>query len=288
MLGGHGGNVRNIAGLVDRIKLLQQDIRETRSLQSAVRGQRYLFNLAAQTGHLDSMRDPALDLDINVTAQVALLECCRVHNPQIKVVLTSTRQIYGRPEYLPVDEKHPIRPVDVNGINKYSAEMYHVLYGQVYGLRTTILRLTNTYGPRMRIKDARQMFLGVWFRSVLQNEPFEVWDGQQKRDFNYVDDVVEAMLMSGNAHKADGFVFNLGSEQVLSLQDLAQLLVEVNGGGKFETKSFPAERKRIDIGDYFGDFSRATATLGWKPRVSLEEGLRQTLSYYRNEIQHYL
>lgn len=288
MLSGHGGNMRNLAGLEGRISVLQSDIRNKESLRDAVRGKQYLFNLAAQTGHLDSMRDPRLDLDINVSAQVDLLECCRINNPETKIVLTSTRQVYGKPGYIPVDEEHPLQPVDVNGINKLSAEMYHILYGQIYGLRSTVLRLTNTYGPRMRVKDARQMFLGVWLRSVLQAKPFEVWDGQQKRDFNYVDDVVAALLLCADSEVTDHTIFNLGSKEIVTLQHLAELLVATNGGGCFESRSFPPERKRIDIGDYAGDFSLARNTFGWEPRIGLQEGLRRSLRYYREELQHYL
>lgn len=288
MLPGHGGNPRNIAGLEGSLTVLQQDVRDQNALRDAVCGKKYLFNLASQTGHLDSMNDPLLDLDINVIAQLTMLEICRCSNPNIKIVFTSTRQVYGRPEYLPVDEEHPVRPVDVNGINKLAAEMYHTLYDRIYGLRSTILRLTNTYGPRMRIKDARQMFLGVWIRSVLENKPFEVWDGQQKRDFNYVDDVVEAILLSASTEAADGKTFNLGSPEAISLETLAETLIAINKHGSYELRSFPAERKRIDIGDYFADYSHMKATLGWMPRVGLEEGLERTLSYYRNELQQYL
>lgn len=288
MLPGHGGNLRNIAGFEHKLTVLRQDVRNQTAFREAVRGKKYLFHLAAQTGHLDSMNEPLLDLDINVIAQLSMLESCRISNPDIKTVFTSTRQVYGRPHYLPVDEEHPLSPVDVNGINKLAAEMYNTLYDRVYGLRSTILRLTNTYGPRMRIRDARQMFLGVWIRSALENRPFEVWDGQQKRDFSYVDDVVEAVLLSASSEAADGKIFNLGSTESTTLQALAEHLIAINRQGSYESRNFPAERKRIDIGDYLGDFSHIQAMLGWMPQVGLQEGLERTLSYYRNEIQNYL
>ncbi|MBI1771382.1 MAG: NAD-dependent epimerase/dehydratase family protein, partial [Burkholderiales bacterium] len=197
-------------------------------------------------------------------------------------------QIYGKPDYLPVDEKHPLRPVDVNGINKISGEYYHLLYHQVYGIRSCALRLTNTYGPGMRIKDARQTFVGVWIRLLLEGQPFEVWGGEQLRDFNYVDDVVDAFLMAGADERADGKVFNLGASEVVSLSALAGMLVEVNEDGHFDVKEFPTERKKIDIGDYYSDFGMIHSALGWAPKVALREGLIRTLAYYREHGSYYL
>jgi nucleoside-diphosphate-sugar epimerase len=215
-----------------------------------VQGQDYLFNLAGQTSHMDSMLDPFTDLEINSRAQLAILEACRHANPGIRVVFASTRQIYGRPHYLPVDEKHPLHPVDVNGINKMSGEGYHILYHDAYGIRTTALRLTNTYGPRMRVKDARQTFLGIWIRLIIEAKPFEVWGGEQLRDFTYVDDAVEAMLLAATRPEAIGRIYNLGGEGVISLKELAALLVRTNGTGEFLVRSFPEEQK-IDIGDFY-------------------------------------
>jgi UDP-glucose 4-epimerase len=257
-------------------------------MRHIIRGQDYLFNLAGQTSHQDSMEDPHTDLEINCRAQLTILEACRRYNPAVRIVFASTRQIYGRPERLPVDETHLLRPVDVNGINKMAGEWYHVLYNNVYGLRASALRLTNTYGPRMRVKDARQTFLGVWIRAIVEGKPFEVWEGQQLRDFTYVDDAVDAFLLAAASDEASGQVMNLGGDRVISLKDLADLLLEVNGGGKYTIRSFPPERKRIDIGDYYADFSRARSLLGWQPRVRLEEGLARTLAFYRRHLGRYM
>ena len=191
----YGGNLRNLAGLGRKVQLNISDVRDVHSLPHFVAGQHFLFNLAGQTSHLDSMTDPQTDLEINARAQLSILEACRLHNPEIRIVFASTRQIYGRPEYLPVDEKHPLRPVDVNGINKLAGESYHLLYNEVHGIRSCVLRLTNTIGPGMRIKDARQTFLGIWLCRLLEGKPFEVWGGAQLRDFTYVDDAVEAFLL---------------------------------------------------------------------------------------------
>jgi UDP-glucose 4-epimerase len=284
----YGGNLRNLAGCERRVRVNISDVRDRHSLPVFVRGQHYLFNLAGQTSHLDSMTDPDTDLEINARAQLSILEACRAHNPAIRVVFASTRQLYGRPDYLPVDEKHPLRPVDVNGINKLAGEHYHLLYHQVHGIRSTVLRLTNTIGPRMRIKDARQTFVGVWIRRLVEGEPFEVWGGAQVRDFTYVDDCVEALLLAASRREAEGEVFNLGGPPPVTLRELAELLVELNGGGRFVAKTYPADRKKIDIGDFYADYGRIAEKLGWRPRTSLRTALTRTLAYYRKELRHYV
>jgi UDP-glucose 4-epimerase len=284
----YGGNLFNVAGIEDRVQINISDVRDAHSMRYLVQGQDYLFNLAGQTSHMDSMSDPDADLEINCRAQLSILEACRKYNPSVKIVFASTRQLYGKPDYLPVDEKHLLRPVDVNGINKMAGEWYHILYNNVYGIRACALRLTNTYGPRMRVKDARQTFLGVWIRMIVEGNPFEVWEGHQLRDFTYVDDAVDAFLLAAASEAANGEIFNLGGECVISLKQLAELLVEASGGGQFVTRSYPPDRKRIDIGDYYADFSRIRATLGWQPKVELREGLSRTLRFYREHLPEYL
>jgi len=283
----YGGNLANIAGIEHRVRINISDVRDEYSMRYLVQGQDYLFNLAGQTSHMDSMHDPYTDLEINARAQLSILEACRKNNPAVKIVFASTRQIYGKPDHLPVDEQHLLRPVDVNGINKMAGEWYHILYHNVYDIHTCALRLTNTYGPRMRVKDARQTFLGIWIRLAVEGKPFEVWGGEQRRDFTYVDDAVDAMLVAATSECAKGQVFNLGGEAVVSLHELADLLVEVNGGGKYEVRSFPPDRKRIDIGDYYSDYRHAQSLLGWQPQVSLREGLTHTLAFYREHLADY-
>jgi UDP-glucose 4-epimerase len=284
----YGGNRANIRGIERRVHVNVSDVRDEHSLRRLVEGQDYLFNLAGQTSHLDSMTDPFTDLEINSRAQLAILEACRDRNPSVRIVFAGTRQIYGTPTYLPVDEEHPIAPVDVNGINKTAGEWYHLLYGRVYGIPVTVLRLTNTYGPRMRVRDARQTFLGSWFRQILNGEELTIFgDGSQRRDFTYVDDAVSAFLLAATRDDAVGGVYNLGSREVVSLLELAELLVEVNGGGSFSLVPFPEDRKAIDIGDYFGDFSRIEQELGWSPQVGLRDGIARSLAYYREHGADY-
>jgi UDP-glucose 4-epimerase len=278
----YGGNRANIADIADRVHVNISDIRDTHSLTDLVRGENFIFNLAGQTSHIDSMDNPYDDLEINCRAQLSILEACRHHNPEATIVFASTRQIYGRPRYLPVDERHPIAPIDVNGINKTAGEWYHLLYGNVYGLRVAVLRLTNTYGPRMRVKDARQTFLGYWLRQILSDKEITIYgDGSQRRDFNYVDDAVRAFLLAAVRPEARGQIYNLGSDEVVELAELADLLISVNGRGSRILVPFPPERKAIDIGDYFGDFAKARGELGWAPSVGLREGLERSLTFFR-------
>lgn len=285
----YGGNLFNVEDIADRIRVNIADVRDEHGLRHLVRGQDVIFNLAGQVSHTDSMVDPYTDLEINARSQLSLLEACRHGNPDAGIVFASTRQIYGRPEYLPVDERHPLQPTDVNGVNKMAGEWYHMVYHQVYGLRTASLRLTNTYGPRMRIKDARQTFVGLWIRQVLEGQTLRIFgDGLQVRDFNHVDDVVEALLLVA-AHKvANGQIYNLGGDEPINLLNLARLMVDVNQLGAYELVEFPEDRRRIDIGDYYGDYRKIRSKLGWRPQIGLREGMTTTLAYYREHLAEYM
>lgn len=284
----YGGSLFNIENIREMVHVNVCDVRDPHAMKHLVQGKDFLFNLAGQTSHIDSMTDPQTDLEINASAQLSLLEACRLNNPEIKIVFASTRQLYGKPDYLPVDEKHPIRPVDVNGINKLAGEWYHLLYNNVYGIRACALRLTNTYGPGMRVKDARQTFLGIWVRQLLEGTPIKVFgDGEQLRDFNYVDDCVNALLLAGANEQANGKVYNLGSPEVIGLKALAEKIVSLGFGGSYELVPFPEERKAIDIGDYYSDFSLISMELGWLPEVNLQKGLLNTIEYYSKHKSAY-
>ncbi|GJL49412.1 NAD-dependent epimerase/dehydratase family protein [Candidatus Nitrospira salsa] len=284
----YGGNLWNIQPVREQVHVNISDVRDEHSLKHLVKGQDYVFNLAGQTSHLDSMTNPYQDLEINARAQLCILEACRQQNSDVKIVFASTRQMYGIPEYLPVDERHVLQPVDVNGINKMAGEWYHLVYHSAYSIRSVVLRLTNTYGPRMRVKDARQTFLGIWIKHIIEGKPIEIFgDGRQVRDFNYVDDVVEALLLAGLSEEANGEIFNLGSDDPISLTDTADLLLSTYGSGIKDYIPFPPDRKNIDIGDYYGDYRKILIRLGWKPRVSLHEGLKRTLVYYQEFAESY-
>jgi len=288
LLPDYGGNLFNLQDYEDRVRINIADVRGN-GMEFLVRGHDVLFNLAGQVSHIDSMTDPVTDLEINCTSQLRLLEAVRQGNPDLKIVYAGTRQVYGKPMYLPVDEKHLLQPVDVNGINKISGEFYHLVYQQVYGIRASSLRLTNTYGPRQLIRHNRQGFVGWFIRKAAFGEEIQIFgDGLQKRDFNHVDDVVDAFLRAGALDAADGQAINLGDDTPVSLGDLVTVLLDVAGGGRFTLVPFPPERKRIDIGDFYADIGKARALLGWAPTVPLRRGLEETIAYYRRHREHYL
>lgn len=285
----YGGNPFNIRGIEGRVHINIADVRDEYSMAYLVRDRDYIFNLAGQVSHLDSMEDPYTDLEINVRAQVSILEACRKNNRDVKIIFTSTRQLYGKPEYLPVDESHPIRPTDANGINKLSGELYHILYNNVYNLRAVSLRLTNTYGPRQLMKHSRQGFIGWFIRLIVEGREVEIFgDGSQMRDFNYVDDVVDALLLAAISEDANGQIYNLGGEEPVSLRSLVELLTEINGGGSYHLAPFPAEKKLIDIGDYYSSYEKIHRALGWRPKTSLREGLTKTIEFYKQHLSRYI
>lgn len=283
-----GGSLFNISDIESRVEVNITDVCNEHNARDAVRDQDYVFNLAGKSSHLDSMRDPYGDLETNCRAQLFVLEACRKYNPGVKVVHTSTRQIYGVPDYLPVDERHVVHPIDVNGVHKFAGEWYHIVYSRVYGVRACVLRLTNTYGPRMRVKDARQTFLGWWIRQLIEGHEIQIFgDGGQLRDFSFIDDVVDALLLVALADSCDGEVYNLGGDGPISLRELAELLISLNGGGNFSIVPFPPEQKAIDIGDYYADDRKFRSHFGRRPRTPLANGLKRTLEYYREHWGHY-
>ena len=287
MLPGFGGNLFNLDEIKDSVHINFSDMRDEHAVSYLIQNKDFIFNSAGQISHIDSMTQPMADLDINCRAQLSLLEACRHHNTTVKIIYASTRQIYGRPQYLPVDEKHPIAPVDVNGINKAAAEWYHGLYFNVYGIRTVCLRLTNTYGPRQAIQLNNQGFSSVFIRMALQQEKIRLYGtGKQIRDFNYVDDVVNAMLMCAMSSNAEGKVYNLGHKPCYSLIQFVEYLHQHTGVG-FELTPFPKDREKIDIGDYYSSFNQIKQDVGWVPQVDLGNGLKMTLDFFKKNIQHY-
>ncbi len=237
---------------------------------------------------MDSMRDPITDLDINVRAQIFLLEACRKYNPDTIIIYTSTRQFYGRPQYLPVDENHPLCSVDTNGINKLAGEQYHILYHRVYGLKTVALRLTNTYGPRQLIKNPRQGFIGWFIKHIVCDETIDIFgNGLQIRDLTYVDDVINALIACVDLPGCYGEIYNLGGEKT-SLIDLVKQLISIANKSSYQLIPFPEERKKIDIGDFYSNYSKFKKATGWAPKVTLHEGLKRTIDYYETYKDHYL
>jgi UDP-glucose 4-epimerase len=284
----HGGNLFNLQGYLEKINFINDDINNLEITKAAVDRQQFIFNLAGQTSHVDSMEDPFTDLKVNVASRLSVLEACKSKNKKARIVYTSTRQIYGRPNYLPVKENHPLTPVDVNGVNEIAAEHFHMLYRKVYHLPVTIVRLTNVYGPRMRIKDTRQNFIGWWFRQLIEGKPIQIYgDGQQLRDLLYVDDVVDAILRIGLRPVSIGEIMNLGTSPI-SLLDLAKAMIQIKEGGGYKLVPFPDERKVIDIGSYYGDYTKAKNLLNWVPMIDLQSGLKQTFEYFDQYWGKYL
>jgi UDP-glucose 4-epimerase len=285
----YGGNLFNIAGIEDRVTLNVADVRQASSMNYLVRGQDVIFNLAGQVSHIDSMRDPQTDLDINCRSQLTLLEACRAHNPGTKVVYAGTRQVYGRPDRLPVDESHLVRPTDINGINKAAGEYYHLVYNNVFGVRACSLRLTNVYGPRQLIRHSRQGFIGWFIRLAIEGREIQVYgDGSQVRDFVHVDDAADAFLRAGASDACNGGVFNVGGREPVTHRDLVQMLIEEAGRGTMRLVEWPDEKRRIDIGSFYSDSTKFMTATGWTPAVGLREGLRGTLAFYRAHLDQYV
>ncbi len=289
MIPDYGGNFFNIRGIESRVRVNVADVRQESTMNYLVRNQAVVFNLAGQVSHIDSMRDPYTDLEINCRSQLSILEACRRHNPDVRVVFAGTRQVYGKPDFLPVTERHLVSPTDVNGINKAAGENYHLLYSHVFGVRACSLRLTNVYGPRQLVKHDRQGFIGWFIRTAVEGGEIEIYgDGSQLRDFVYVDDAADAFLRAGASDACDGEAFNVGGQAPVSHRELVKMLLEVAGTGRVTFVEWPAEKKIIDIGNFYADSSKFKAAVGWEPRVPLRDGLGRTVAFYREHLSRYL
>jgi UDP-glucose 4-epimerase len=289
LIADYGGNTFNLDGIEDAVRVNYVDVRDERVMDVLVRDRDVIFNLAGQVSHIDSMRDPQTDLDINCRAQLSMLEACRKYNPATKVVFAGTRQVYGRPDYLPVDERHLVRPADINGVNKAAGEYYHLLYNNVFHVRACSLRLTNVYGPRQLIKHNRQGFIGWFIRLAIEDREIQVYgDGSQLRDFVFVDDAADAFMRAGATDACNGEVFNVGGEEAVSHRELVTMLIEAAGTGSMRYVEWPDEKKRIDIGSFYSDSTKFAGAVGWRPRTGLREGLQRTVAFYRRHLPHYI
>jgi UDP-glucose 4-epimerase len=287
MIPGYGGNQFNINGIQNKVKVKIGDIRDVRIVNKLVSGKDLIFNLAGTLSHIDSKKDPYTDLDINCRSHITLLEACRKHNPEAKIIFSGTRSQYGKPEYLPVDEKHPMNPLDINGIHNMTAENYHLLYNKIYGIPVVSLRLTNTYGPRHQMRHSRQGIISWFIRLIMDGEEVKLFGGgKQIRDCNYIDDVVDAFILSAMSPKSNGQVYNLGGTHA-SLLKIVKLLMDITGKGSYKTVLFPKRIKKIEIGNYVADFSKIKNDLGWNPKVSIDRGLKNTIEYYEANKRYY-
>ena len=285
----YGGNLFNIDGIADRVRVNVADIRQQSTMNYLVKDRDVIFNLAGQVSHIDSMKDPYADLEINCRSQLTILEACRYNNPGVKVVFAGTRQVYGRPDSLPVTETHLVRPTDVNGINKAAGEYYHLVYNNVFGVRACSLRLTNVYGPRQLIRHNRQGFIGWFIRLAIEGKTIQIYgNGQQRRDFVFVDDAADAFLRAGATDACNGEAFNIGGDHPITHRDLTALLLDIAGSGCVEYIEWPREKKAIDIGDFYADSTKFTRATGWTPTVKLADGLRRTVTFYRQHFDRYV
>jgi UDP-glucose 4-epimerase len=283
-----GGNRFNISGIESEVDVRIEDIRNEKAVAEAVRGQDFVFNMAAHVSHLESLNAPFHDLDVNVRGTLIVLEAIRQHAPSARVVYSGTRSEYGLIESTPVSEQHPLRPTEVNSANKAVGDLYHFAYHVAHGLHTVSLRLTNTYGPRMLTAHWRQGFINWFVRLAVEGGTFRLYgDGSQVRDLVYVDDVVRALLLAATTDAAAGQAINVGSGRPVSLKEIATTLIELTGKGNIEYVPFPDEARRIEIGDYVADTTKIAAMLDWKPAIPLREGLERSVRYFSQYHEHY-
>jgi len=283
-----GGNNFNIDPVKNDVRVVEADTCNLPLMRELVRGQSCVFNLAGRVSHIESMDDPFHDVSANVTGPLTILEACKLENRDARIVYSGTRQSYGRPDVLPLVETQLLKPVDINGVNKMAGEWHHMVYRQAYGMPTVSLRLVNTYGPRQLVKHARQGFIGWFVKKAIDGEEIQIYgDGSQLRGFNYVDDVVEALLIAGSHPAVIGDYFNLGGLRPTPLSALVQLLIDIAGKGSFRIVPFPAEKRAIDVGSVYTSWMKFNFATGWQPRVTLEEGLAKMVAYYRQYKEHY-
>jgi nucleoside-diphosphate-sugar epimerase len=284
-IAGCGANIHNLAPVSARVTVLDRDMADAADFSDRIRDARVIFNIAGEISHIHSMDFPERDLKLNTVAQLRFLMQCQASNPGVRVVYASTRQIYGVPDYLPVDEQHPIQPVDYNGVHKYATSMYHLMLARAGAIDAVVLRLTNVYGPRMALDIPCQGFLSTFLRRLLLAKPLEIFgDGEQLRDPVFVDDAVEAFMIAGAVERAPSMVYNVGGPEKLSLNQIACLASEIAGVAAPAHRPFPGAIKAIDIGSYFTDSSRAARELDWRPQINFATGIRRTLDYYRAEL----
>src|SRR3990167_8213460 len=287
LLPSFGGNIFNISPIKNEVKIIIGDMRDEKTIKKVVRDKQIIFNLAGTLSHIDSMTNPFEDLDINCRAQLCLLEACRKYSRDVKIVFAGTRNQYGKALYLPVDEKHIQEPTDINGINTIAAEKYHLLYNRIYGIRTVSLRMTNTFGPRHQMKHSKQGVLNWFVRLLMDGKKVGLFgDGSQIRDVNYIDDVIDALLLLASSNKSNNQAYNLGGQPV-TLKSFVETAIKILGEGEYKTVPFPNDRKAIEVGNYVADIKKINTDVGWKPKVTIEEGVQRTIDYYKNYMRAY-
>lgn len=279
---GLGANYFNIVPIKNKVKVTVADIRSQSAMNSAVRGKDYIFHLAGQVSHIDSIKYPLKDLSINAEGTLVTLEACRKYNPETKLIFTGTRGQYGSSVRLPVSENHPMNPKGVYAITNLCAEKLVMVYDEIHKIRAIALRITNTYGPRHQMMHDEYGVLNWFIRKAIDNEVIPVFgNGLIKRDFLYIDDLVKALVMCGLSNDAYGNIFNIGSGKATDFVELAKIIISIAKSGSFKFTDFSKERKEIEPGDYYADIKKIKTIVGWKPAVSLNEGIERTINYYK-------
>lgn len=277
------GISKQLSELLTHIKVAIADIRDAEKVERVVRDQEVIFNLAGKSGAADSNKTPLNDLDINCRGHLTLLEACRVFNPEVTIVFPSSRLVYGKPLYLPVDEKHPLVPESIYAAHKLAVENYHFIYGRLCGLKAAVLRISNPYGPFQAGGGRAYGIANSFIQAAVSGRPITLFgDGSQLRDYLYIDDLVEALFLAGSAPESRGKVYNIGDGQGTSLLDLAKLALAASGQGEIVRVPWPEEYRAIETGDYLTDISLARNELGWSPRTDIREGIARTVENYRH------
>lgn len=288
MLPLYGGNLFNIQPIKDKVHISFSDVRDKSSMNYLVQDKDYIFHLAGQVSHVDSIINPFMDVEINVMGTLSVLEACKRNNPEARLIFTGTRGQYGPSVKLPVDENAPTNPMGMYAITNLTAEKMILMYHNIHRIRGVCLRITNTYGPRHQMKHNRYGVLNWFIRLVLDNETIPVFgDGQILRDFLCIDDLVECLLMVATCEEAYGEIFNVGSGTGMNFLDLAKTIIKVARSGRYEFTEFSPERKAVEPGDYYADISKIRRLVGWEPKTAIEVGLKKTIEYYKQYRYHY-
>ena len=284
----YGGNRFNLQGILDKIQFIEGDIRDLDLMRRVVPGYDYIFSLAGQVSYVDSNTDPLLDLDINCKGHIQVLEACRRENPQAKLLFASSRFVYGRIEYNPVDEKHPFNCLSIYGIHKLAGEKYYRFYQEAYGLNTVSVRIANPYGPRQQMKHSKYGIVNWFVRLALDSQPLTVFgDGQQRRDYIYNEDLAEGCIALILSPGTEGQVYNLGTGSAVPFIEMARLVAEAVPGTELRQVAWPQDRYFVETGDYLSDITRITAATGWRPKTTPKDGIERTVAYYREHRKEY-
>lgn len=288
MLPRQGGNLFNVEPVKNKIKINVSDIRNSVSMNHLVKGQDYVFHLAGQVNHVDSVKNPLQDLSINVEGTLVLMEALRKNNPDARVIFTGTRGEYGASLKLPVAESHAINPIGIYAITNFAAERIVLTYHNLHKIKSVCLRITNTYGPRHQMQHDEYGVFNWFIRKAMDNEVIPVFgDGRIIRDYLYVDDLIEVLLGIALAEKAYGEVFNIGSGIPVNFIDLAETIIKIAGTGKTKYTDFSTERKSLEPGDYYADISKVKSIVKWQPKTKLEDGIKKTIAYYKKNKKRY-